>query len=112
MKIRIVMLSLLAASLLSPAAHALKLNFDIDKIKETAGKLKALKEPSESDEIEIGKGVAANILGATRPNLPGCWRTRFRMWWKSTRSRPCARAPSPGWPAMPSAITPRRRARR
>ena len=67
MKFRIVILSLLAASLLSPAVHALKLNFDVDKLKETAGKLKALKEPSESDEIEIGKGVAANILGAAPP---------------------------------------------
>ncbi len=67
MKIRIPIVLLLAATLGAPAAHALKLNFDVDKLKEVTGKLKALKEPSEADEIEIGKGVAANLLGAAPP---------------------------------------------
>lgn len=67
MKIRIPVVLLLAAALCAPAAHALKLNFDVDKLKEVKGKLKTLKEPSEADEIEIGKGVAANLLGAAAP---------------------------------------------
>ncbi|OGI52926.1 MAG: hypothetical protein A3E57_06380 [Candidatus Muproteobacteria bacterium RIFCSPHIGHO2_12_FULL_60_33] len=67
MKIRIPVVLLLAASLCAPAAHALKLNFDVDKLKEVTGKFKMLKEPSEADEIEIGKGVAANLLGAAPP---------------------------------------------
>lgn len=67
MKIRIPVILLLAVALCAPAAHALKLNFDVDKLKEVKGKLKTLKEPSEADEIEIGKGVAANLLGAAPP---------------------------------------------
>ena len=65
MKIRIPVVLLLAASLLVPAAHALKLDFD--KLKGVREKLKVLKEPSDADEIEIGKGVAANLLGAAPP---------------------------------------------
>lgn len=65
MKIRISVVLLLAVSLLAPAAHALKLDFD--KLKGVKEKLKVLKEPSETDEIEIGKGVAANLLGAAPP---------------------------------------------
>lgn len=68
MKIRIAVVVLLAAMLCTPAAQALKLDdLKVDKLKEVQGKLKALKEPSESDEIEIGKGVAANLLGAAPP---------------------------------------------
>src|SRR3990170_4631348 len=66
MKIRISVVLLLAASLCAPAAHALKL-FDSEKLKGVKEKLKVLKEPSEADEIEIGKGVAANLLGAAAP---------------------------------------------
>lgn len=44
--------------------HAFKLNFDMDKLKGVAEKVKALKEPDESDEIELGKGVSSTLLGA------------------------------------------------
>ena len=68
MKIRITLVLLLAAALCAPAAQALKLDdLNVDKLKEVKGKLKTLKEPSEADEIEIGKGVAANLLGAAPP---------------------------------------------
>jgi predicted Zn-dependent protease len=68
MKIRIPVVLLLAAALCAPAAQALKLDdLNVDKLKEVKGKLKTLKEPSEADEIEIGKGVAANLLGAAPP---------------------------------------------
>ena len=65
MNFRIPILFLLTASLLTSAAHAVKL--DLDKLKDVKEKLKVLKEPSEADEIEIGKGVAANLLGAAPP---------------------------------------------
>jgi len=58
-------LLLLLAVLLVPAAEARKL--DLDKLKSATEKLKVLKEPSESDEITIGKGIAANLLGAAPP---------------------------------------------
>jgi predicted Zn-dependent protease len=68
MKIRIPVVVLLAAALCAPAAQALKLDdLNVDKLKEVKGKLKTLKEPSEADEIEIGRGVAANLLGAAPP---------------------------------------------
>lgn len=68
MKIRIPVVVLLTAALCAPAAQALKLDdLNVDKLKEVKGKLKTLKEPSEADEIEIGKGVAANLLGAAPP---------------------------------------------
>jgi predicted Zn-dependent protease len=68
MKIRIPVVLLLAAALCAPAAQALKLDdLNVNKLKEVKGKLKTLKEPSEADEIEIGKGVAANLLGAAPP---------------------------------------------
>ena len=67
MKIWILVILLLAAGLCAPATHALKLDFDADKLKDVKSKLKVLKEPSEADEIEIGKGVAANLLGAAPP---------------------------------------------
>lgn len=66
MNFRIPVVLLLAVALCAPAAHALKL-FDSDKLKGVKEKLKVLKEPSEADEIEIGKGVAANLLGAAPP---------------------------------------------
>ena len=66
MKIRFTAVLLLVTALCAPAAHALKL-FDSDKLKSVKEKLKVLKEPSEADEIEIGKGVAANLLGAAPP---------------------------------------------
>lgn len=67
MKMHIFVL-LLATALSVPTAHALKLDdLKVDKLKEVRGKLKPLKEPSEADEIEIGKGVAANLLGAAAP---------------------------------------------
>jgi predicted Zn-dependent protease len=68
MKIRISAVLLLVTALCAPAAQALKLDdLNVDKLKEVKGKLKTLKEPSEADEIEIGKGVAANLLGAAAP---------------------------------------------
>ncbi len=68
MNIRISVALLLVATLCAPAAQALKLDdLSVDKLKQVKGKLKTLKEPSEADEIEIGKGVAANLLGAAPP---------------------------------------------
>lgn len=68
MKTRISVVFLLALALLVPStAIARKLDFDSEKLKEIKGKLKPLQEPSETDEIEIGKGVAANLLGAAPP---------------------------------------------
>ncbi|MDH3515048.1 MAG: M48 family metalloprotease [Gammaproteobacteria bacterium] len=64
MNIRTPILFLLAISLLAPAAHG---KLDLDKLKDIKEKIKVLKEPSEADEIEIGKGVAANLLGAAPP---------------------------------------------
>jgi predicted Zn-dependent protease len=60
---RKIILGLLAAAVLLPAS-ALGFKLDFDKLGEIAGKVKALKEPSEADEIEIGKGIAANLVGA------------------------------------------------
>ncbi|MDH3310330.1 MAG: M48 family metallopeptidase [Gammaproteobacteria bacterium] len=65
MNFRVPILFLLIVSLLASAVHAAKL--DLDKLKDVKEKLKVLKEPSEADEIEIGKGVAANLLGAAPP---------------------------------------------
>ncbi|MDH3371134.1 MAG: M48 family metallopeptidase, partial [Gammaproteobacteria bacterium] len=62
---RVPILFLLIVSLLASAVHAAKL--DLDKLKDVKEKLKVLKEPSKADEIEIGKGVAANLLGAAPP---------------------------------------------
>jgi len=45
-------------------AQAFKLNLDLDKLKGTVDKVKQLKEPDENDEIELGKGVSSNLLGA------------------------------------------------
>lgn len=68
MNIRIPAVVLLVTVLCAPAAQALKLDdLNVDKLKEVKGKLKTLKEPSEADEIEIGRGVAANLLGAAPP---------------------------------------------
>ena len=46
-------------------AQAFKLNLDLDKLKGMGEKVKALREPSEADEIELGKGISANLLGAS-----------------------------------------------
>lgn len=68
MKTRIPIVFLLALALLAPSTvSARKLDLDTEKLKEIKGKLKPFREPSEADEIEIGKGVAANLLGAAPP---------------------------------------------
>src|SRR5688500_18439501 len=48
----------------SVSAQAFRLNLDFDKIKSVAGKVAALKEPDEADEIQLGKGVSSALLGA------------------------------------------------
>ncbi len=53
----------LAAASLPLGAQAI--NFDLTKLKSVVEKTKSLKEPSENDEIELGKGIAANLLGAS-----------------------------------------------
>ncbi len=53
---------LLLVTLTPLSAHAFKL--DTDKLKGIVDKTKALKDPTEADEIELGKGISANILGA------------------------------------------------
>ncbi|HKQ30765.1 MAG TPA: M48 family metallopeptidase [Burkholderiales bacterium] len=45
-------------------AQAFKLNLDFDKLKGVTEKVKQLKEPDENDEIELGKGISSNLLGA------------------------------------------------
>lgn len=68
MKARPQILSLLLGALCLPAA-APAIDFkklDLDKMKQASEKLKPLRELSEGDEIELGKGVAANLLGAAR----------------------------------------------
>lgn len=55
----------LAIAALPLTAQAFKLNLDFGKLKETVEKVgTAVKEPSEQDEIELGKGVSATLLGA------------------------------------------------
>jgi beta-barrel assembly-enhancing protease len=61
---RIIFIVLAAALSLAPAAQAFKLNLDFDKLKGAVDKVKQLKEPDENDEIELGKGVSTNLLGA------------------------------------------------
>lgn len=68
MKTRLSIIFLLSLALLAPSPGiARKLDLDSEKLKEIKGKLKPFREPSETDEIEIGKGVAANLLGAAPP---------------------------------------------
>jgi beta-barrel assembly-enhancing protease len=65
MKNKYAKLILLAALMsFSLGAQAFKLNLDFDKLKSVGDKVKQLKEPDENDEIELGKGVSANLLGA------------------------------------------------
>lgn len=53
-----------AALCLSPLAQAFELNLDLDKVKSALSKTKDLKTVDEQGELEIGDGVAANLLGA------------------------------------------------
>jgi predicted Zn-dependent protease len=46
-------------------AQAFKLNLDLNKIKSVGDNVKNLKEMDEPEEIELGKGVSANLLGAS-----------------------------------------------
>jgi predicted Zn-dependent protease len=55
----------LSLALGSTAIYARSFSLDFGKLKDTADKVKALREPDEEDEIEIGKGVAARLLGAS-----------------------------------------------
>jgi predicted Zn-dependent protease len=45
-------------------AHAFNFNLDVDKLKGIGQKVKALKTLNEPEEIELGRDVAANIIGA------------------------------------------------
>lgn len=54
---------LLAVGLLPPAA-AFELNVDLNKLKSAFGRTKDMKEVDDKGELEIGQGVAANLLGA------------------------------------------------
>lgn len=66
MKTRLTILSFLLTALCLPAtAPAFDFKkLDLDKMRQAGEKLKPLRELSESDEIEMGRGVAANLLGA------------------------------------------------
>jgi len=65
-KTRLTILSFLLTALCLPAtAPAFDFKkLDLDKMRQAGEKLKPLRELSESDEIEMGRGVAANLLGA------------------------------------------------
>lgn len=66
MKTTFANISVLAATLVLPlSASAFQLNLDFDKLKGLTEKVKALRELSEADEIELGKGISANLLGAS-----------------------------------------------
>lgn len=60
--------SLLAAAALAAAgaAHAFDLNLNVDRLREVVSKFKPM---PERDEIELGRGIAANLLGAA-PLVP------------------------------------------
>lgn len=62
-KFMLTMTGLFALCLLPPAG-AFELNLDISKLTSAFGRTKDLKEVDEKGEIEIGQGVAANLLGA------------------------------------------------
>lgn len=56
---------LVIAALLPLASHGFDFkNLDVDKLRNVGEKLKPFKQTSENDEIELGKDVAANLLGA------------------------------------------------
>ena len=64
MKIAKLILLIGALALTAPwPAMALKL--DVEKLRDVGEKLKPLRQPSEGDEITLGKDVAANLLGAS-----------------------------------------------
>ena len=64
MKITKFILLVGALALIAPwPATALKL--DVEKLRDVGEKLKPLRQPSESDEITLGRDVAANLLGAS-----------------------------------------------
>lgn len=52
------------ALLVMAALPAMAFNLDLDKLHNVGEKLKPLKQPSEQDEIALGKDVAANLVGA------------------------------------------------
>jgi predicted Zn-dependent protease len=54
---------LIALALIAPLPAA-AYKVDLDKLREVKEKLKPLEQTSEKDEIALGKGVAANLLGA------------------------------------------------
>src|SRR5512135_3681002 len=64
MKITKLILLIGALALTTPwPAAALKL--DVVKLRDVDEKLKPLRQPSEGDEITLGRDVAANLLGAS-----------------------------------------------
>ena len=56
----------LLLALLAPPAQAFDLNINLDKLRDV---VKSFKPMSEKDEVELGKGIAANLLGAA-PLVP------------------------------------------
>ncbi len=56
----------LLLGLLAPAAQAFGLNINLDKLRDV---VKSFRPMSENDEVELGKGIAANLLGAA-PLVP------------------------------------------
>jgi len=64
MKKSVVTIFAIAAALALPFG-AQAFNLDFDKLKGVVEKVKSLREPSDSDEIELGKGISANLLGAS-----------------------------------------------
>jgi len=64
MKISHVTLFVATLTLIAPWP-APAFNLDLDKLRNVGEKLKPLRQPSEGDEIALGKDVAANLLGAS-----------------------------------------------
>lgn len=54
----------LTSCLLLPQAGAFDLNLDLSKLKSAFGRTKDMKEVDDKGEIDLGEGVAANLLGA------------------------------------------------
>ncbi len=54
---------------LLPQAGAFDLNLDLSKLKSAFGRAKDMKEVDDKGELEVGQGVAANLLGAV-PLVP------------------------------------------
>jgi predicted Zn-dependent protease len=59
------LLPLLAALALTVPWPATALKLDVEKLRDVGEKLKPLRQPSEGDEITLGRDVAANLLGAS-----------------------------------------------